>query len=167
MLAFLMQRAAGQFSTGHPALERKPEALPDLNPLRELLDAQPEKRWLLRTLARLSGYSPFHLIRLFHAVFHETPHAYVLKRRLDKARRLLARSSLSVTEICFAVGFESLGSFSSLFRQKVGYSPTVYRARVARQGSRPFEYIPSCHAFRYKLRVSPQFSRSQDELLLP
>jgi len=135
------------------------EPMASLAPVRELIDAHPERRWTLRRLSQVSGYSPFHLLREFQRLFHETPHQYVLRRRIDRARLLLAETEWSVTRICFAVGFESLGSFSSRFRERVGWPPTAYRGRVLDQRRRPLHYIPACHVNTYGLK--PQFLRSE------
>lgn len=81
----------------------------------------------LDELACVACLSPNHFLRTFKAAFHQTPHQYLTARRLEQARRLLLQTDLSVTEICFAVGFQSLGSFSSLFRRQVGLSPQVFR----------------------------------------
>jgi AraC-like DNA-binding protein len=72
--------------------------------------------------------SPYHFHRLFREVFHETPNQYLQRRRLTRARRLLASTDQSVTEICLAVGFESMTSFSALFRRTFGHSPREYRS---------------------------------------
>lgn len=81
----------------------------------------------LDELARVACLSPNHFLRTFKALFHQTPHQYLTTRRLEQARRLLLQTDLSVTEICFAVGFESLGSFSWLFRRQIGLSPEAFR----------------------------------------
>lgn len=130
----------------------------DMDPLRRLIDEHPEQQWSLRRLAQVSGYSPFHLLRSFQRLFHETPHRYVIRRRIERARRLLAETTWSVTRICLAVGFESLGSFSSRFRELVGWPPSAYRGRVLDQKAHPLRYIPACHVAMYCLK--PQFSRS-------
>jgi len=135
-------------------------SLPDLQALRELVEQAPQKSWTLARLADRAGYSPFHLLRAFRLAFHETPHRFVLRCRIDQARRLLAETTLSVTQICFSVGFESLGSFSTLFRQRVGWPPSAYRARVLAQKDKPLDFIPRCHSFQYGLDHGPQFSRS-------
>ena len=95
-------------------------------------------------LAQRVHLSPYHFIRRFQAAFHQTPHQYVINRRLEKAKALLANSELPVTEICLTVGFESLGSFSTLFRRQVGWAPSVYRARVWEQQRNPLKFIPGC-----------------------
>lgn len=104
------------------------------------------------TLAQISqeaGFSPYHFIRLFRAAFRQTPHQYLVQRRIDRAKELLGTSDLSVSDICFAVGFESLGSFSTLFRREAGLSPGAYR-RSARSTSQP-TFIPLCYRFKHGL----------------
>ena len=83
-------------------------------------------------LARIAHLSPFHLIRTFAAVFGETPHRYLQRRRVQRAMVLLRDSDVSVTEVCHAVGFSSLGTFSRTFTQVVGEPPSRYRRRGAR-----------------------------------
>lgn len=83
----------------------------------------------LDDLARVACLSPNHLLRTFREVFHQTPHQYLTARRLERARHLLDATDQPVTEICLAVGFQSLGSFSRLFRRHCGLSPAAYRRR--------------------------------------
>jgi AraC-like DNA-binding protein len=82
---------------------------------------------LLEDMAREAGLSPYHFHRAFTKAFRETPHRYLVRQRLEKAHSMLSRSDLSVTEICFECGFESLGSFSSLFHRHFGLSPRELR----------------------------------------
>jgi AraC-like DNA-binding protein len=84
----------------------------------------------IREIARDAPVSPFHFIRLFHALFGETPHQCRIRLRVDRAKHLLAVGSFSVTDVCMEVGCTSLGSFSDLFARRVGLTPTVYRQRV-------------------------------------
>ena len=77
--------------------------------------------------------SPGHFSRSFRAAFGETPYSYLMTRRIERAKALLRRGDLSVTEVCFAVGCTSLGSFSSRFTELVGESPSAYRAREPRR----------------------------------
>src|SRR6516164_178743 len=79
-------------------------------------------------LARVAHVSPAHFSRQFRATFGETPHRYLQRRRVERAMELLRETELSVTEICLDVGFHSLGTFSRIFREVVGESPTQYRA---------------------------------------
>jgi AraC-like DNA-binding protein len=80
-------------------------------------------------LARVALMSPGHFSRSFRAAFGETPHGYLMTRRIERAKTLLRRGDLTVTEVCFEVGCTSLGSFSSRFTELVGESPSAYRAR--------------------------------------
>lgn len=80
-------------------------------------------------IAREAGISRFHFIRLFEAAFGVTPHQYRIRTRIAGARRLLARGQ-SVTDVCMAVGFSSVGSFSASFARRVGQSPSLYQRRV-------------------------------------
>ncbi|BCJ72453.1 transcriptional regulator [Catellatospora sp. IY07-71] len=80
-------------------------------------------------LARTALMSPGHFSRSFRAAFGETPYSYLMTRRIERAKALLRRGDLSVTDVCMAVGFTSLGSFSSRFTELVGQSPSAYRAR--------------------------------------
>jgi AraC-like DNA-binding protein len=80
-------------------------------------------------LAREALMSPGHFSRSFRAAFGETPYAYLMTRRIERAKALLRRGDLSVTEVCMSVGCSSLGSFSSRFTALVGETPSAYRAR--------------------------------------
>jgi AraC-like DNA-binding protein len=91
---------------------------------RDLLGIDDDARPLVE-IARAAGISPFHFIRLFDAVFGETPHQFRTRARLDRAKQLLV-SGASVTHTCMEVGFSSVGSFSQLFTRRVGVSPSAY-----------------------------------------
>jgi AraC-like DNA-binding protein len=93
-------------------------------------------------LARAAHMSTGHFSRSFRAAFGETPHSYLMTRRIERAKALLRRGDLTVTEVCFAVGCSSLGSFSSRFTELVGESPSAYRARRHDQSAA----IPACFA---------------------
>ena len=100
-----------------------------------------------------AGLSPWHLLRAFRAAFGETPRAFRTRLRLERARDLLTVTNRPVTEVCFDVGFTSLGTFTTLFTRAVGYPPTAYRRRVrswvTSPGFRPWASIPACFARRY------------------
>jgi transcriptional regulator GlxA family with amidase domain len=98
----------------------------------------------LGDLASLVGMSKFHLVRAFRRAYGETPIRYLTRRRIERAQDLLRHANLSVTEICMAVGFASLGSFSSRFRELVGESPSAYRDRWAARGA---AHVPGCWLF--------------------
>lgn len=115
---------------------------------REMLADVHEDPPSIADVARAVGISPFHLIRQFHAVFGMTPHQFRIQRRLELAKELLARGEQSVTEVCMDVGFASLGSFSDLFRRRIGASPSAYRRRVRTMvqvpGALPPALVPGC-----------------------
>jgi len=93
-------------------------------------------------LARTALMSPGHFQRSFRAAYGETPYGYLMTRRIERAKALLRRGDLTVTEVCLAVGCTSLGSFSSRFPELVGETPSAYRARSHEQGAA----IPPCVA---------------------
>ncbi|HEY7483357.1 MAG TPA: helix-turn-helix transcriptional regulator [Streptosporangiaceae bacterium] len=80
-------------------------------------------------LAHAALMSAGHFSRSFRAAFGETPYSYLMTRRIERAKTLLRRGDLTVTEVCFEVGCSSLGSFSSRFTELIGESPSAYRAR--------------------------------------
>jgi AraC-like DNA-binding protein len=80
-------------------------------------------------LARVALMSPGHFSRQFRATYGETPYSYLMTRRIERAKLLLRRGDLSVTEVCLEVGCTSLGSFSARFTKLVGETPTAYRER--------------------------------------
>ncbi|WP_418961348.1 helix-turn-helix transcriptional regulator [Streptomyces tritici] len=96
-------------------------------------------------LARTALMSPGHFSRSFRAAYGETPYSYLMTRRIERAKALLRRGDLSVTEVCFEVGCTSLGSFSSRFTELVGESPSAYRARNHDDGAA----VPACVAKVY------------------
>lgn len=103
-------------------------------------------------LARTALMSTGHFSRSFRAAFGETPHSHLMTRRIERAKALLRRGDLSVTEVCFAVGCSSLGSFSTRFAELVGESPSAYRSRSHDQGA----VIPACVAKMYTRPIRKQ-----------
>jgi|SRR5579884_1347611 len=83
----------------------------------------------LAQIAEVAWFSPHHFLRQFKLAFHETPHQYLTRLRLQRAQWLLLKTDMPVTDVCLDVGFESLGSFSWLFRRKFGVSPEKFRLR--------------------------------------
>jgi AraC-like DNA-binding protein len=102
----------------------------------------------LGALAAIAGLSKFHFQRLFKATYGTTPAAYVSRRRVERAQDLLRATNLTVTEVCHAVGFASLGSFSARFRDLVGETPSKFQRRYALAGA---PRIPGCYIFQWGL----------------
>src|SRR5947208_2570625 len=94
----------------------------------------------LAAISQQACLSRYHFLRLFRDEFETTPHQYLIQRRIEKAKELLRGRSLTVTDVCFEVGFQSLGSFSSLFRRCVGAAPAKYRKREMESLRR----VPGC-----------------------
>ncbi|WP_406105661.1 helix-turn-helix transcriptional regulator [Streptomyces sp. NBC_01003] len=109
---------------------------------RDMMDRDYAQPLDVPALARAAHMSPGHFSRSFRAAFGETPYSYLMTRRVERAKALLRRGDLSVTEVCFEVGCTSLGSFSSRFTELVGETPSAYRAR----GHEPGAVIPACVA---------------------
>ena len=103
--------------------------LAHLRRARDLLDREYARPLDVPRMARAALMSTSHFSRQFRAAFGETPYAYLQSRRLERAMALLRRGDLSVTDVCMAVGFTSLGSFSSTFTRLVGEPPSAYRGR--------------------------------------
>ena len=111
-----------------------------LRRVRDRIDREYTQPLDVEALARGAHMSAGHLSREFRRAYGESPYAYVMTRRIERAMALLRRGDLSVTEVCFAVGCSSLGTFSSRFTELVGMSPSTYR----RQAERPDAGIPPC-----------------------
>jgi AraC-like DNA-binding protein len=122
-----------------------PEELANLAHLRrarDLMDREYARPLDVAALARAALMSSAHFSRQFRAAYGETPYAYLMTRRIERAKALLRRGDLSVTEVCLAVGCTSLGSFSARFTLLVGETPTAYRA----QDHRALAGVPGCIA---------------------
>ena len=117
---------------------------------RDYLGACYRDKVTLEHASRQACLSPFHFNRLFVRAFGETPHEFVTRMRVEEAKKRLLAENESVTDICFDLGYESLGSFSMRFRSLTGFSPSAFRreARVAFGGFAahwPLYYIPACY----------------------
>lgn len=109
-----------------------PEELHNLAHLRrarDLMDREYHRPLDVAAIARAALMSTAHFSRQFRAAYGETPYSYLMTRRIERAKALLRRGDLSITEVCMAVGCTSLGSFSARFTQLVGETPSAYRAR--------------------------------------
>ena len=111
-----------------------------LRRVRDRIDREYAKPLNVEALARGAHMSAGHLSRQFRLAYGESPYSYLMTRRIERAMALLRRGDLSVTEVCFAVGCSSLGTFSSRFRELVGMPPSVYR-RLATDATAG---MPSC-----------------------
>lgn len=119
-----------------------PEELAHLRRARDLMDRDYAEPLDVPAMARAALMSPAHFSRQFRVAYGETPYGYLMTRRIERAMALLRRGDLSVTEVCFAVGCTSLGSFSARFTEVVGESPSAYRARDHAVGAA----VPACVA---------------------
>jgi transcriptional regulator GlxA family with amidase domain len=113
-----------------------------LRRVRDRMDREYAKPLDVDALARGVNMSAGHLSRQFKLAYGESPYGYLMTRRIERAMALLRRGDLSVTEVCFAVGCSSLGTFSTRFTELVGVPPSVYRAQVAA----PMAGMPPCVA---------------------
>jgi AraC-like DNA-binding protein len=109
---------------------------------KDLADARYTEPLGVDDLARAAGLSRAHFTREFRRAFGETPHAYLLTRRLERAAALLRMTDRSVADVCFSVGLQSVGSFTSSFSRTFGVSPTAYRRRFPPAAHRAL--IPTC-----------------------
>ena len=138
-----------------------PEELANLVYLRrarDLMDREYSRPLDVAAIARAALMSPAHFSRRFRATYGETPYAYLMTRRIERAKALLRRGDMSVTDTCFAVGCTSLGSFSSRFTELVGVSPSAYRARNHSAAAA----IPGC-----VIKVMTKPSRNEEALSRP
>ncbi|MDQ4070704.1 MAG: AraC family transcriptional regulator [Actinomycetota bacterium] len=124
------------------------ELLVHLRRARDFADRHYAEPLDLDGLAAAAGVSKYHFLRCFTATYGKTPALYVAERRIERAQDLLRATNLTVTEVCMLVGYSSLGSFSSRFRQLVGVSPSDYQARYAATGA---PRVPGCYVFMHGL----------------
>ncbi|MDX1891132.1 helix-turn-helix transcriptional regulator [Mycolicibacterium sp. 050158] len=128
--------------TSGPAATNRLRDLKLMRRVRDRMDRDFAQPLDVDTLARGVGMSAGHLSRRFKAAYGESPYAYLVTRRVERAMTLLRRGDLGVTEVCFRVGFSSLGTFSTRFTELVGVSPSTYRDQTAQATAG----IPSCVA---------------------
>ena len=124
------------------------DVLVHLRRARDRADRDYAEPLLLEQLAAEAGLSKFHFLRLFRSAYGVTPGEYVSQRRVERAQDLLRATNLTVTEVCHAVGFTSLGSFSARFRALVGETPSAFQKRWAATGA---PRIPGCFVFMWGL----------------
>ena len=116
------------------------------------MDAHFHESINLDSIADEACFSRFHFIRIFKKIYRLTPHQYLVKVRIENAKKLL-QSSIPVASACYACGFESVGSFTSLFKKMTGQTPaecrTLQLAVMADKKSVPLKYVPACFAAKY------------------
>ena len=114
----------------------------------------------LDNIADEAFFSKFHFIRQFKKIYGKTPHKYLTVVRIEKAMQLL-RTNIPVSEVCYEVGFESLGSFSGLFKRITGFAPSAYLLRQqhikAQILKTPLNFIPGCFAEKKRLEEKKQY----------
>jgi len=128
--------------TSRPAEAQHLRDLARLRRVRDRIDREYAQPLDVEALARGAHMSAGHLSREFKAAYGESPYSYLMTRRIERAMALLRRGDLSVTEVCFAVGCSSLGTFSTRFTELVGVPPSAYRRDAARETAG----MPSCEA---------------------
>jgi AraC-like DNA-binding protein len=130
------------------SLYMHPQTYRSLTQAREFMRHAYRRPVYLPDVAARANLSPYHFLRVYKRAYGETPHEFLTRLRIERAKTLLARGSHNVTEACFEVGFSSLGSFSNLFAYRVGLSPSEYRRYARSRISVPFTlrslFVPSC-----------------------
>jgi AraC-like DNA-binding protein len=147
--------------TRRPAAAQRLEDLARLRRVRDRIDREYAQPLDVEALARGVHVSAGHLSRAFRQAYGESPYAYLMTRRVERAMALLRRGDRSVTEVCFAVGCSSLGTFSTRFTELVGMPPSTYR-RLAAQGT---EGLPACVAKQVTRPVRNREAPAREPLL--
>ncbi|KRV49176.1 AraC family transcriptional regulator [Wenjunlia vitaminophila] len=142
--------------TSRPAEAQHLRDLARLRRVRDRIDREYAQPLDVEALARGVNMSAGHLSRQFRLAYGEPPYAYLMTRRIERAMALLRRGDLSVTEVCFAVGSSSLGTFSTRFTELVGMSPSAYRDHAARAP----QDLPPCVAKQVTRPVRNREARS-------
>jgi len=118
------------------------------------IDENYQEQINLDDVSEQAFFSRFHFHRLFTRIYRRTPHQYITQKRLDKAKELL-KENKAVTDVCNEVGFESIGSFSVLFKKEIGFAPQYYRnmayKKKMEQQAQPKKAIPHCFIEGYNL----------------
>ncbi|MFB9887895.1 helix-turn-helix domain-containing protein [Balneatrix alpica] len=124
-----------------------------LNASRDYIADHFQAELSLSAIAQCSNMSLYHFLRTFKDTYGETPKEFLIRLRVEQAKRMLITENFSVSEVCEYVGYTSLGSFSSLFLKKVGMTPTLYRRKLWSLSSEAFRFpaqvIPACFAYHF------------------
>jgi AraC-like DNA-binding protein len=147
--------------TSRPTEAQRLRDLARLRRVRDRIDREHAQPLDVEALARGVHMSAGHLSRAFRSAYGESPYGYLMTRRIERAMALLRRGDLTVTEVCFAVGCSSLGTFSTRFTELVGMPPGAYRRRAARAT----EGMPSCVAKQVTRPVRNREARTAEPLL--
>ncbi|WP_203335471.1 helix-turn-helix transcriptional regulator [Nocardioides limicola] len=145
-------------STSGPVTRERLADLARLRRVRDRIDREYAEPLNVEALARAEHVSAGHLSRQFKQAYGESPYSYLMTRRVERAMALLRRGDLSVTEVCFAVGCSSLGTFSTRFAELVGVPPSVYRT----EGAVVTEGMPACLAKQITRPVRNPSSRNRE-----
>ncbi|ASR56194.1 helix-turn-helix transcriptional regulator [Cellulomonas sp. PSBB021] len=129
-----------------PPADPRLRELAQLRRVRDRIDREYAQPLDVEALARGINVSSGHLSRTFRAAYGESPYSYLMTRRIERAMHLLRLGDLNVTDVCFAVGCQSSGTFSTRFSELVGMSPSEYRRRAAADPHAVPAGIPSCQA---------------------
>jgi len=129
---------------------------------KDMMDARYREPLDVPALARAARLSPAHFSREFRRAFGESPHRYLLTRRMERAAALLRSTDRSVADVCFLVGLTSVGSFTTTFRRVYGMSPTEYRAAFPPAAARA--QIPTCVQLAYARPKSSTFGEDAREV---
>jgi transcriptional regulator GlxA family with amidase domain len=146
-------------------VSQDPQLLRRLLRAKDRMDAASHEEWPVRRLARVSGASEAHFARSFKEAFGVPPHRYLLTRRIERATALLRDTDLSITEIAFQTGWNSLGTFGRTFRDVTGENPGAIRVRQ-KGTAHALERVPECFlraALRPDLTMAVSEKRRQEE----
>ncbi len=148
-------------------MSQDPELLRRLLRAKDRMDAASHEAWPVQRLAQVSGVSEAHFARSFKQAFGVPPHRYLLTRRIERATAMLRDTDLSVTEIAFGTGWESLGTFGRTFRDITGESPSANRTRQQAAARAPAR-VPACvlsaaHRPDLTIAVSEKRRRGADD----
>lgn len=147
--------------TSRPTEAQRLGDLARLRRVRDRIDREHSQPLDVEGLAGGVNWSSGHLSREFKTAYGESPYSYLMTRRIERAMTLLRRGDLNVTEICFAVGFSSLGTFSTRFTELVGVPPSIYR----REASGATAGIPACIVKQITRPIRNQEARTADQQL--